>query len=239
MEIEVHIEEEEEGQQGEEEEDVISVVNLDILHVIVWPLLQHNQKKIYPKFIDAHTHVDYILQQSRKSTYPEFQASVRFPANYEGVISVHCDPAAFSPSLCTWRDQLELPDVYGAFGIHPHNAKYYTDQLEERITEAILHPKAVGWGETGLDYHGMRSEKEVQKTIFARQILKAVEFDKALIVHSRDASEDTFLVLKEFLPVHHPVHIHCFSDGAEEAKRLMDNFTNLFIGFTGNITYRG
>lgn len=56
-----------------------------------------------------------------------------------------------SPSLGTFADQLADPQVYGAFGIHPHSAKFYNDALEQRIVAAMQHPKAVAWGECGLD----------------------------------------------------------------------------------------
>ena len=65
--------------------------------------------------------------------------------------SIYCDPAAMSPSLGTYTDQLADPQVYGAFGIHPHSAKFYDDKLEQRVVAALQHPKAVAWGECGLD----------------------------------------------------------------------------------------
>jgi TatD DNase family protein len=67
------------------------------------------------------------------------------------------------------------PKIYGAFGIHPHNAKYYTPSVEERIVECLKNPKAVAWGETGLDFHYNHSEPSIQKTVFKQQVVKAVE----------------------------------------------------------------
>ncbi len=109
-----------------------------------------------PKYIDTHVHIDYILQKSKKHSFGEFIKYNRFPSNYEGciglfsyfyyVLSLHvhlplsllfiilfkaifCDSAAFSPSLATWAELLTQDNVYGAFGIHPHNAKYYDDKV--------------------------------------------------------------------------------------------------------------
>jgi len=160
-----------------------------------------------------------------------------FPPNYEGCIAVYCDSAAFSPSLGTWQEQLAQDNIYGVFGMHPHNAKYYTDQVEERIVECLKHPKAVAWGETGLDYHVMNSDKEVQKQVFTRQVLRAVELGKPIVVHSRDSGDDTYEILKGFLPPEHSVHVHCFTDGADVARKLVAEFPNLFFGFTGVITF--
>jgi len=119
--------------------------------------------------------------------------------------------------------------VYGAFGLHPHNAKYYDDNLEKRIEQCIVEagPKAVAWGETGLDYHYNHSTKEQQQIAFRRQILKAVELKKPLVIHSREAEDDTFQIMKDLLPADHPCHIHCFTDSKAQAERLLANFTKL------------
>jgi len=191
-----------------------------------------------PKYIDTHAHIDYILQKARSSNYLDFQRDNHFPPNYEGCIAIYCDSAAFSPSLATWQDHLALDNVYGVFGMHPHNAKYYNDQVEERIVECLQHPKAVAWGETGLDYKVMNSDKEIQKNIFARQIVRAVELNKPLVVHSRDAGDDTHAILKDLLPSSHPVHVHCFTDSPEVALKMIADFSNLFFGLTGVITYK-
>lgn len=119
--------------------------------------------------------------------------------------------------------------MYGIFGIHPHNAKYYDDNVERRIEQCIAEAgeKAVAWGETGLDYHYNHSTKEQQQNAFRRQILKAIEHKKPLVVHSRDAADDTFKIMRELLPQDHPVHIHCFTDDKHQAERLLSHFSNL------------
>jgi TatD DNase family protein len=126
-----------------------------------------------------------------------------------------------------------------AFGIHPHHAKYYTDSLEERVMEAASHPKCVAWGECGLDYHSKQllSPKgarlwgslvelmlsfncvhvctDAQIRAFKRQIELALILNKPIVIHSRDAEEDTLMVLNECLAATghqaHPVHMHCYS----------------------------
>eukprot|EP00026_Physarum_polycephalum_P012150 Phypoly_transcript_12427.p1 GENE.Phypoly_transcript_12427~~Phypoly_transcript_12427.p1 ORF type:complete len:158 (+),score=22.23 Phypoly_transcript_12427:627-1100(+) len=83
----------------------------------------------------------------------------------------------------------------------------------------------------------MNSDKDTQKQVFARQILRAVELNKPIVVHSRDAGEDTYAMLKNLLPPAHPVHVHCFTDAPEVAANMIADFPNLFFGFTGVITY--
>lgn len=84
----------------------------------------------------------------------------------------------------------------------------------------------MAWGETGLDYHVMNSDKETQKNMFARQILQAVELKKPLVVHSRDAGDDTHEILKNLLPPDHPVHVHCFT-GMKHQQIITINNMNM------------
>lgn len=142
-----------------------------------------------------------------------------------------------SPSLGTYTDQLADPQVYGAFGIHPHSAKFYNDALEQRIVAALAHPKAVAWGECGLDYHFKHSPPQQQREVFARQIRMAVALNKPLIVHSREAEKDTIELLRANMPADWPVHIHCFNDSAEYLKELLAAFPKAFIGITGVVTF--
>lgn len=120
-----------------------------------------------PKFVDTHCHVEYVMQKMRMSSAAPMlkQCSQQAP-NFEACLSNFCDPAALSPSFGVWRDLLDAEDgavVYGCFGIHPHNAKYYTTDVEGRLLECLQHPRAVAVGECGLDYHAMKSTKPEQE----------------------------------------------------------------------------
>lgn len=119
----------------------------------------------------------------------------------------------------------------------------------------MAHPRCVGWGEIGLDYHYDNSPREIQQRVFARQLKQAVKLAKPLTIHTREAEEDTLRILKEEVPKDHRVshsflhppsnssliyfiekiHVHCFSDTPEFAKQLLDHFQNLYIGITGTI----
>ena len=115
----------------------------------------------------------------------------------------------------------------------------------------MTHPRCVGWGEIGLDYHYNLSPPETQRDVFTRQLRHAVKLDKPLTIHTREAEEDTERILKAEVPQSHKVnrialtkstnltslpekiHIHCFTDTPEFAQRLLDFFPNLYIGITG------
>ncbi|KZV70930.1 hydrolase [Peniophora sp. CONT] len=128
-------------------------------------------------------------------------------------------------------------DYWFVMGVHPHEAKVYDDAVEKDILEAMAHPRCVGWGEIGLDYHYDNSPRELQQQVLVRQLRNAVRLGKPLTIHTREADEDIERILKAEVPKEHKIHIHCFTDAPELAQRLLDHFPNLFIGITGVITY--
>ncbi|PVG02415.1 Metallo-dependent hydrolase [Serendipita vermifera] len=128
-------------------------------------------------------------------------------------------------------------DYWFVMGVHPHEARLYTDDVERDIKEAMMHPRCIGWGEIGLDYHYMNSPADVQRTVLRRQLQQAVALGKPITVHTREADEDIEAILKEEVPKEHKIHVHCFTDSPELARRLLSHFSNLCIGITGVITY--
>jgi len=184
------------------------------------------------EYIDSHCHVDSILKKKGFTTYPELKKV--YPSNYEGCITISCDPNSIEPTLAL----MENENVYGAFGIHPHDSKHYNDELELKLIETLAVKKAVAWGEMGLDYHYNFSEPEVQRPVFERQLKKAVELGKPIIVHTREAEKDTLDIMQAHIPADHKVHVHCFTSGLNLSTQLLEHFSNLYIGFTGIITFK-
>ncbi|KAL0056648.1 hypothetical protein AAF712_016745 [Marasmius tenuissimus] len=128
-------------------------------------------------------------------------------------------------------------EYWFAMGVHPHNAKEYTDEIEREILEAMSHPRCVCWGEMGLDYHYDNSPREIQQDVFARRLRHAVRLGKPLTIHTREADDDTERILKEIVPKDHRIYVQCFTDTPEFAQRLLSHFPNLYIGITGLITF--
>lgn len=127
--------------------------------------------------------------------------------------------------------------IYASIGIHPHHAGEHEDMTVEELVEWASHPKAIGIGETGLDYYYEHSPREAQQQCFRTHIEAARRTGLPLIVHSRDADEDTVDILQEeYAKAPFKGLIHCFSS----TKYLSDK--SLEIGFTislsGIITFK-
>ena len=137
------------------------------------------------------------------------------------------------------KEVLELvetyPNVYGTIGIHPENVNTVTEEDFTFIEENINNPKVVAIGEIGLDYYWVKDNKEKQKEVFVRQLLLAEKYKKAVVVHSRDAVQDTYNILKE-LNLSIPIDIHCYSSSLEMAREFTKIGCRLGIG--GVLTFK-
>eukprot|EP01101_Sappina_pedata_P012347 TRINITY_DN8461_c0_g1_i1.p1 TRINITY_DN8461_c0_g1~~TRINITY_DN8461_c0_g1_i1.p1 ORF type:complete len:180 (-),score=38.41 TRINITY_DN8461_c0_g1_i1:100-639(-) len=100
----------------------------------------------------------------------------------------------------------------------------------------------VAWGEIGLDFHifnGIEyASHETQYRTFKRQIELALAARKPMIIHTREAEKETLEIMKEMIPKDWKLHVHCFTDSIAFAEELLAHFPNLWIGFTGVITFR-
>lgn len=193
-----------------------------------------------PPFVDTHCHLEYVFERyEHQGSFASFKAEHNYPRNFEGCIASFCDPAAFS-SLGIWSQLLFEggPGIWAAFGIHPHNAKYYSGDLEEKILKCVEHEKCVAFGEIGLDYGPYSpSSQVVQKDIFAHQLQLGVALGKPLVLHCRDAEEDLLRILSAHVPSDWKIHLHCFTGKPNTAFRFLRQFPNLHIGITGSVTY--
>jgi TatD DNase family protein len=192
----------------------------------------------FPPFIDTHCHLDYVFDRyHHRGTFNGFTNRLSYPTNFEGCISTFCDPAAFS-SIGAWRELLSEPNVWGTFGIHPHNAKYYhTSGLEDKVLEGLQHPKCVAFGEIGLDYSDHSpSDVPTQKDILRQQLQLVVPFGKPVVLHCRDAEQDLFEILTQHLPRDWFIHLHCFTGEPHVATQFLNEFPNLYLGVCGNVT---
>ncbi len=125
--------------------------------------------------------------------------------------------------------------VYSAVGIHPHDARYLDKSLFDELKRWVERPKVVAIGEIGLDYHYLHSAKGVQIEAFMRQIALARELDLPIIVHSREAKNDTIRILREEASDVDGV-LHCFSGDIKMAKEAME--LGFHISIAGTVTFK-
>ncbi|XP_063081322.1 putative deoxyribonuclease TATDN2 isoform X1 [Cavia porcellus] len=190
-------------------------------------------------FIDTHCHLDMLYSKlSFKGTFAKFRRmySSSFPKEFQGCISDFCDPRTLTD--CLWEELLKEDQVWGAFGCHPHFARYYSESQERNLLQALRHPKAVAFGEMGLDYsYKCTTPVPEQHKVFERQLQLAVSLKKPLVIHCREADEDLLDIMKKFVPFDYKIHRHCFTGSYQVIEPLLKYFPNLSVGFTAVLTY--
>jgi len=138
------------------------------------------------------------------------------------------------------RQAVELADrfenMYAAVGIHPHDAKTVTAETIARLIQLARNEKVVAIGETGLDFHYDFSEPPAQRRVFAQHLKIAAEFNLPVVIHSREAFDDTLEILEQFGASVKKVVFHCFTGSAEQAKIILDR--GYHISFTGVVTFK-
>ena len=149
-------------------------------------------------------------------------------------------------TICTTLDSFEkikliiakYNNIYGTFGIHPHETSKYKDINSKFIIDIKNNnQKIIGIGETGLDFFYNYSDKEIQTKMFEEHIFAASELKIPLIVHTRNAETETIDILKNVSKdLNLKVLIHCFTGTAEFAKKLLD--LNCYISVSGIITFK-
>lgn len=126
--------------------------------------------------------------------------------------------------------------IYAVIGFHPENVFDINDKILYDTLNLYKHPKVVGIGEIGLDYHWTKDsdKREIQKEYFIKQIKFANEVGLPISIHSREAFADTLEILKQYPPLHSGV-MHCYSGSVENIQDIIN--LNLYIGLDGPVTF--
>lgn len=130
----------------------------------------------------------------------------------------------------------KYPAFYATVGVHPHDAVKASERDLQHLGELLKHPKVIAIGEIGLDYHYDFSPRDVQKSMFIGQMAIAGAAKKPIVIHTREAWDDTFALLDQYWkPLGLPGIMHCFSGGLTEARRALD--LGFFLSFGGILTF--
>ena len=128
------------------------------------------------------------------------------------------------------------PDVWATVGVHPHDAASLDDAAFDELSALALRPRVVAVGEIGLDYHYLRSPREVQHAVFRRFIALARAVKKPVVIHTREAAADTLSILEEEGARDVGGIIHCFSEDRAFAARALD--LGFDLSFSGIVTFK-
>lgn len=175
---------------------------------------------------DSHAHYDSeAFDADRKELLSALQGQ-----GVCGIINCGSDMASSLKSL-ELADEFDY--IYAACGVHPHEAEGCKQGYLPVLKKLCMEEKCVAVGEIGLDYHYDFSPRDVQKKVFEQQLVLAKELDLPVIIHDREAHEDTFELLKRYKP---KGVVHCFSGSAEMAKEIVK--LGMYIGLGGAVTFK-
>ena len=180
--------------------------------------------------VDSHCHLDF------PQLYDDLDAVIARAGNAGvGCMLTICTSVAAMPKVIAIAER--YPQVYAAIGIHPHNVEAHGVLSIEDIARWADHPKVVGIGETGLDYHYDKSPRDLQRASFINHIEAARLTGLPFIVHTRNADADTTEILENAFGAG-PVSglLHCFSSTNALAKRAVA--LGLYVSFSGILTFR-
>ena len=181
-------------------------------------------------FVDSHCHLNY-------KGLVEDQAAVLERARAAGVSTM----LNISTRESEWDDVVGVAernaDVWASVGIHPHEADAHPDVDTAKLVARARHPRIVAIGETGLDYYYDKSDREQQRTSFRSHIAAARDTALPLIVHTRDAEDDTAAILSEEMRKGaYTGVIHCFTASDTFARTALD--LGLYISISGIVTFK-
>jgi TatD DNase family protein len=181
-------------------------------------------------FADSHCHLNYkgLYEQQ-----PEILARAR-ARGVSAMLNISTRESEWDAVIATAERE---PDVWATVGIHPHEADQHPDIGTARLIERAAHPRVVGIGESGLDYYYDHSDRDRQRASFRAHIAAARETGLPIIVHTRDADEDTAEILREEMGKGaYPGVIHCFTASGAFADIALD--LGLYISISGIVTFK-
>lgn len=195
--------------------------------------------------VDTHCHFDLIFDRLRikhnNLTRYFNECSEYYPPgfSFQLAIQVFWRPEQLTEDQWTnWYSKYLNDDrVYGSCGIHPHWSSAWNETSIDDIERCLQHPKVVAIGEIGLDF-GPKNMCLIheQRRAFEGQLKLAAQWSKPIVIHSRNAYEETFILMKQYLDRNHKIHLHCFVGTYDDVQMFTSYFTEIKFGFTPIIT---
>jgi TatD DNase family protein len=182
------------------------------------------------KLADSHCHLNY---KGLAEQQPEILARAR-DSGVTAMLNIATRESEWDEVLATAERE---PDVWATVGIHPHEADQHPHVDTAKLVARAAHPRVVGIGESGLDYYYDHSDRERQQTSFRAHITACRETQLPLIVHTRDAEDDTARILREEMEQGaYPGVIHCFTASSAFADIALD--LGFYISISGIVTFK-
>ena len=180
--------------------------------------------------IDSHCHLEY---EGLAENQPDVLARAR-AAGVGGFLNISTRRSEWERVVGTAERE---SDVWASVGIHPHEADAHEDLGAAELLAATENPRVIGIGETGLDYYYDKSDRTVQQALFRMHIGVARETGLPVIIHTRDADDDTAAILADEMEQGaFPALIHCFTASAGFARKVLD--LGLSISISGIVTFK-
>jgi len=181
-------------------------------------------------FVDSHCHLNY---RGLVEEQPQVLARAR-SAGVSAMLNI-------STRASEWDEVIGLadrePDVFASVGVHPHDADTHPDVESATLVERARHPRVVGIGESGLDFYYDRSDRDRQRASFRAHIAAARETGLPIIVHTREAEEDTHAILAEEMGKgRFGGVIHCFTASRDLAEKALG--LGLYVSISGIVTFK-
>ncbi len=179
--------------------------------------------------IDSHVHLD----DRRYDTDRDEVLQRARAAGVEAFVTIGCDVATSQSAVALAQAH---QTVFATIGVHPHESRDITADWYETFRSLARQPKVVAYGEIGLDYHYDHSPREIQRQRFREQIQLARELGLPLVIHTREAQDDTMTILREEGARDVGGVLHCFSGDAWLAREALD--LGLCLSFSGVLTFK-
>ncbi|WP_066556785.1 TatD family hydrolase [Croceicoccus bisphenolivorans] len=180
--------------------------------------------------VDSHCHLNYagLVEQQDEVLRRARERGVR------GFLNISTRQSEWDAVVAVAERE---PDVWASVGIHPHEADKHADLGREALLKATKHPRVIGIGETGLDYYYDHSDRQVQQALFRMHIDVCRETQLPLIIHTRDAEDDTLAILREEAGKDaFPALIHCFTASQPFGEAVLE--LGLSISLSGIVTFK-